>query len=289
MPTMIEKTHRAGSLPLHHAEGPDHGPPLVLLHGVIRRWQDFLPILPALCFRWRVLAVDFRGHGRSGHDPDGRYRVVDYVADVVSLIEHRSPSEPVILVGHSLGAMVAAAVAAEMPGRVRAVVLEDPPFAMMGDRIGETSYLDLFRGYRPFAGSRLPVPEIAAGLAEIRLTPPGQTAPIRLGDARDATSLRFSASCLRQLDPAVLGPIVDGRWLDGYDVAGTLRKVACPTLLLQADFAAGGALPDDYAVEVASTIPDATHIRLPGIGHQIHGSQPEAMLRLMTGFLESLD
>lgn len=288
MPAISEKFLRGGSPSLHYAEGPDHGPPMVLLHGVIRRWQDFLPILPALGFRWRVHAVDLRGHGRSGRAPAGGYRAVDYVADIVAFLEH-TRSEPAVILGHSLGAMVAAAVAAVAPGLVKAVVLEDPPFAMMGGRIAETSYLDLFLGYQEFAGSGRPVAEVAAALAEIRVKPPDRPDPVRLGDVRDAAALRFMASCLRQIDPAVLAPIVEGRWLDGYDVIETLRKVACPTLLLQADSAAGGALPDDYADEVASAIPDVIHIRLPGVGHQIHGSQPEAMLRLMTGFLESLD
>ena len=66
----------------------------------------------------------------------------------------------------------------------------------------------------------------------------------RLGDLRDRASLAWSAQCLSQLDPEVLTPVIEGRWLDGYDFPDALSRVRCPTLLLQADPSAGGALTD---------------------------------------------
>ncbi len=287
MPALSERTFETGKVALNYAEGPESGPPLVLLHGVTRRWQDFLPIIPNLSFRWQVHALDLRGHGRSGRTP-GSYRVIDYVEDVVAFLR-TGLDEPAVLLGHSLGAMIAAAVTAASPSRVRALVLEDPPFAMMGDRIGETAYLDLFRGYQGLAGSIRSVEEVATALAEVRIAAPGQAVPSRLGDLRDATSLRFSAACLRQLDPGVLEPIVDGRWLEEYPLEAILRRIVCPTLLIQGDFALGGALPDDYAAELLSMIGPAAHVRLSGVGHQIHSMQTETMLRLVIEFLESLD
>src|SRR5437762_336652 len=65
-PRLKEQGFDSGLVRLNVASGPDSGPPAVLLHGVARRWQDFLPILPALTLRWHVHAIDFRGHGRSG-------------------------------------------------------------------------------------------------------------------------------------------------------------------------------------------------------------------------------
>jgi pimeloyl-ACP methyl ester carboxylesterase len=83
-------------------------------------------------------------------------------------------------------------------------------------------------------------------------------------------------------------PIVDGRWLDGYDRDEILRRIQCPVLLLQADEAAGGMLPDDDALEVAGLVRDCTHVRLPGIGHLAHWTHTETVVRLVLGFLESL-
>jgi pimeloyl-ACP methyl ester carboxylesterase len=278
-----ETPFEAGAVRLNVAAGPASGPPIVLLHGVTRRWQDFFPLLPALAARWQVLAPDARGHGRSGRTPGG-YRVVDYVPDVLALLA--GLDEPPIVLGHSLGGMLAAAAAAS--GRVRALVLEDPTFEMTGRRIGETAFPDLFRAYRAWAGSGRPVDEIAAALAEAPVATPGGGTR-RLGDLRDPASLRHSAACLRRLDPEVLEPALAGRWLDGYDVARTLGRIACPTLLLRGDPAAGGALPEAYAAEIAAAIPGCLSIRLAGLGHNLHADGPGAMLRVMLPFLASLE
>ncbi|MFY9662418.1 MAG: alpha/beta fold hydrolase, partial [Terriglobales bacterium] len=68
-PGLVERTFDIGegqlAVRLNYAEGPAAGPPLVLLHGLGRRWQVFLPLIPALSMRWHIFAVDLRGHGKS--------------------------------------------------------------------------------------------------------------------------------------------------------------------------------------------------------------------------------
>lgn len=183
---MVPRVFQAAAVELAYAEGPESGPTAVLLHGVVRRWQDFEPILPALAPRCHLYALDFRGHGGSGRTP-GAYRVVDYVGDVVEFLTRRV-ARPAVLIGHSLGGMVAAAVAAELPDLVRGIVLEDPPFEMMGRRIAETLYLSLFQGYRDLAGSTRPEDDLAAALAEIPVDEPGGRS-VRLGNRRDPAAL----------------------------------------------------------------------------------------------------
>lgn len=284
---MHERPFHTGTVGLNAAVGPPNGPPLVLLHGVTRRWRDFRPLLPDLAFNHQLHGIDLRGHGRSAHQ-SGHYRVVDYVPDITTYLD-AIPKGPVVLLGHSLAGMIAAAVAAEAPDRVRGLILEDPTFDMTGRRIGETMFLSLFRAFLPHAGSDRPVAEIAAALAEAPIGVPGRAGTVRLGDLRDLINLRLSASGLKQLDPDVLTTPLAGRWLDGYDVQRTLSSLRCPTLFLQADPAAGGALPEAYGREIAASIADVAHVRLPGIGHNIHGSAPEAMLRVVLAFLDSLD
>lgn len=286
MPTVREHSFAVESRTLNVAVGLPNGPPLVLLHGVTRRWQDFRGLFPTLAANHCLHAIDLRGHGGSSRAA-GAYRVVDYTPDVLAYLR-RAIEQPAVLVGHSLGGMVAAAVAVEASDRIAALVLEDPTFAMTGERIGETAFPDLFRAFRPHAGSGRPVAEIAAALAVAPIAQPDGSVA-RLGDFRDPVSLRFSAACLRKLDPEVLDVPLAGRWLDGYDVAATLDRVACPTLFLQADFASGGALPDDYAADLAGRMSDAVRIKLAGVGHNIHGTRPEQMLGLMLPFLDSLD
>jgi pimeloyl-ACP methyl ester carboxylesterase len=271
---------------LRYARGPFAGPPLLFLHGVTRGWRDGLPLLPALAARWQVYAFDFRGHGASSRRT-GFYRVTDYVEDAVAFVSNMCPRPPV-LVGHSLGAMVALAVAADPALSVRALVLEDPPFETMGSRIGQTTLLSLFQGMRQLLGACHGVRDLARSLAQIKLVTPGQDSFAYLGQARDPTSLRFSARCLDQLDPGVLDPIIAGEWLQGYDLLGLLGRVNCPALLLQGDAPAGGMLTDRDADVIESALADCCRVKVNGAGHLIHWLQTEIMLRLMIGFLETL-
>ncbi len=287
---LVESKLHGGDEPLNFASGPASGPPLLLLHGVTRRWQDFVTLIPALSLRWRVHSLDFRGHGKSGRTP-GKYLVKDYVRDAVAFLRHHL-KEPAVVYGHSLGAMVAAAAAAEAPQLVRAVVMEDPPFDTLGPRIRETPFHAFFSGVRAAlaAGERgeTAVEALARRLAEVRV--PGMTGAesVRLGDVRDPTSLRFSARCLADMDPEVLLPLVEGRWLEGYDRDALLRRIQCPALLVQADVAAGGMLPDADAASAAALLAQGSLVKLPQVGHLIHWLAPEATARLACGFLESV-
>ena len=273
------------SLTLHSAE--TLGPPLLLLHGVLRAWDDFLCVCPLLETQWSVHGLDLRSHGASGH-AGGLYQVRDYVEDAASVvIEHFD--EPVVLVGHSLGALVAAAVAAQVPRKVRAVVLEDPPFTQLGTDIQKTSHHALFAGIQGLLPSSGSIENLAVQLAalEVPLPATGETRP--LGDLRDAASLRYSARCLQRMDPAVLEPLVAGRWMEGYDFRGTVKAISCPALLLQGETSLGGMLDDHDAQVATDLMTRETHIKLEGVGHLIHQMRTEDYLRLVLSFLASLD
>jgi pimeloyl-ACP methyl ester carboxylesterase len=283
---LTEQFATVEELRLNYASGPATGPPLVLLHGVARRWQDFLPLLPSLAFRWQVLALDFRGHGRSARTR-GQYLVRDYVRDTVAFLE-RELSRPAVIYGHSLGALVAAAVAAVAPDAVQALVLEDPPAEGFVKGIRDTTSHALFVAMRDLARQNLPVGELAHQLGQVPFSPQRGGVLLPLSHFRDATSLRFSARCLQNMDPEVLTPLIQGRWLDNYPVDDTYQKISCPTLLLAADEEVGGMLPRSDAEHLAALIKDCVHITLPRVGHLVHWLQPDTTLRLVTGFLESL-
>jgi len=246
------------------------GPTLLLLHGVTRCRDDWRPVLADLSPRWRVIAVDHRGHGDSARG--SRYLVADYVADAVRLIRDEIAT-PVVLLGHSLGAMVAAAVAAALPGLVQGVILEDPPFHGMGERIAGTSWQAQFRGMQAAARRGGTVDELAVSLAAIVLPRPDGTT-VRLGEIREPAAIRWSAECLARLDPEVLSPVIAGRWLDGYDPLEIAARIRCPAVLLAADPRAGGALADDEAAAFAVAAGDCELERFPGSGHLLHWQHP---------------
>lgn len=97
-------------------------PPVVLLPATGETARDWDAVAMALQPSRTVYAVNLRGHGPS--DWPGRYSIQAMADDVAGLLEQLGGG-PVDLVGHSLGGLVACAVAAAHPGSVRRLVLED--------------------------------------------------------------------------------------------------------------------------------------------------------------------
>ncbi len=271
------------SLPLHSFQEGRGGPPLVFLHGVLRNGRCCTPVLPALGARCTVHGLDLRGHGASPEG--GGYRVVDYLPDVVRYV--RGLGEPAVLYGHSLGAMLAAAAAAEAADCVRAIVMEDPPFHTMGRRMRGTPLQDYFEKIEPYAGSTEPVGTLARRLGELRVQ--SGNGLVALSTLRDATALRFLASSLRHVRPAVLAPIVAGEWLEGYAMDEVFTGVRCPALLLQCDTACGGMLMAEDAERMEALAVDCTRSFLKGVGHQAHWAQAGEVSRRVLEFLLSLE
>lgn len=273
------------ALPLHAWKSSSQGRPLVFLHGVLRNGTCCTPLLPAFTARHQVHALDMRGHGAS---PAGsNYCVVDYVPDVIRYL-HDHLSSPAVLYGHSLGAMLAAAVAAQAPTLVAAIVMEDPPFHTMGERMRGTPLQDYFETIEPFAGSKETTGALARRLAELQVQGPGGVR-VPLGTLRDATALRFLASCLRHVRRDVLQPIIAGEWLHGYRTQEVFAGIQCPALLLECDGATGGMLTDEDARAMEATAADCTRTFLKGVGHQAHWTQPGEVSRRTLEFLLSVE
>jgi pimeloyl-ACP methyl ester carboxylesterase len=262
--------------------GPDE---ILMLHGVCRAGRTFSAFASLLPNRFRVRAIDFRGHGQSGRAA-GRYRVVDYVQDAVAAID--AIGTPVVLYGHSLGSLVAAAAASQRPRLVKAVVLEDPPSAGFWSRLSATNYYPTFIAMRALAGSRLPLRELAKLFGQSELNPTADGRKVRISDVRDAVSIRFTASCLRDLDPAVLDSILDGRWPEGYDFESIFRSVQCPVLVLRGDMARGGMLPEDDAKSLMNLLADGSLIEFPAAGHLLHWQASAEVAMQVSAFLETI-
>lgn len=98
---------------------------VVCLPGLTRNSRDFHEIATHLACRYRVLSLDLRGRGRSGRDPDWRnYHPATYISDTWSLLDQLGIAN-VILLGTSLGGLMAMIMASQRPLRVRAVILND--------------------------------------------------------------------------------------------------------------------------------------------------------------------
>ncbi len=221
-PGLVEHVIDIGDVQLNYAEGPANGPPLVLLHGLGRRWQVFLPLIPALSLRWHIFAPDFRGHGKSSHIARG-YHGPQYSDDIVRFLRERV-SDPAVLFGHSLGGMVAMSVAAHHPELIRALILGDN--RIIAQDFYHPMYAALFSGLRDLARKGGTVEQIAEGIGKIVLPLPsgdGSTTISQLPGNDEAYLLSW-ARCVQQADPDTYAMIVDGSSLEGWGWRGFVAR-----------------------------------------------------------------
>ncbi len=104
--------------------GDTKAPICLCLHGWLDNANSFLPLARALP-DMQLLAIDLPGHGRSQHrSPDAHYHFLDWVDDVLQLVTVLG-AQPLHLIGHSMGGMIAGAFAAAFPEYVKSLVLID--------------------------------------------------------------------------------------------------------------------------------------------------------------------
>ncbi len=107
--------------------GDPAAPKVFLLHGFLDVSATWQPVAEGLLPKFQVLCPDFRGFGSTEWPADG-YWFQDYVGDVEALADHYSPGEPILLVGHSMGAQVASLYAGLRPARVKKLACLDGLF-----------------------------------------------------------------------------------------------------------------------------------------------------------------
>ena len=101
--------------------GSPTGPPVVLIHGYTDNARDWVPVLPYLSKRFRLILVDIRGHGKSSK-PECCYTRLDFAYDIKLLLDALSIQRAAVI-GHSLGSVIAQTVAEYWPERTDRVVL----------------------------------------------------------------------------------------------------------------------------------------------------------------------
>lgn len=114
-----------GGQQIHLVDHGGEGPPLLLVHGLAGSAVDWRDVAPALAAHHHVVALDLPGFGRSPHGPR-RASISRYQHVVAQVAAHVGGGRPVVLVGNSMGGLVAMLVAARNPQRVAALVLVDP-------------------------------------------------------------------------------------------------------------------------------------------------------------------
>lgn len=140
--------------PVHYADFGGEGPPMVLVHGLAGSHLNWAAVGPAFAQRYRVLALDLAGFGRT---PLGRRKsTLAANARLLGRFIEQVAEAPVTLVGNSMGGLLSVMAAAAAPHRVRALVLVDashpPALGVRPDR----EVLALFSLYLlPWLGRRV--------------------------------------------------------------------------------------------------------------------------------------
>jgi len=228
--------------------GEPAGRPLVLIHGVAASAQVWWRVGPALAASGRhVVAVDLPGHGRTGHWV-GHHRFRDNAADVAAWIRAAELDVPELqIIGHSYGAMTAAALPTAGIRPATLVLLDPPalPQALIATMASDPS--------------ELPHATLATTRAVLADRNPGW--PVRDVDAK--------AEALHEVDLEAARAIL----LDNGDYDGGLADLSDPTAegidtwLVRGDPAAGGLIPDAAVHAIAARIGTDHVVTLAGAGH----------------------
>jgi pimeloyl-ACP methyl ester carboxylesterase len=244
------------------------GPPLLLLHGVGSGAGSWLAQLASLAVRRRVIAWDAPGYGESDGLPDPAPPAADYAAAALGLADALR-LDRFVLLGHSLGAIMAAALCARHCGRVERLILSAPA-AGYGKASDEEREARIGPRLREMA-QRGP-----AGLAAAR-------ARNLLAPTATAAAVAHVRAVMAELRPA--GYEQACRLLGHADIFDDLGAIAVPTLVLCGD--ADAVTPEDGCRRIAASITGARYQTLRGVGHASYIEDPPQFDAALLGFLEA--
>ncbi|HET6873838.1 MAG TPA: alpha/beta hydrolase [Acidimicrobiales bacterium] len=265
---------RTEELTLHYEDdGDPNKPPILVLHGITQSSATWSWLVPHLAADYRVVRLDFRGHGASGRTP-GAYTFPGYIADAAAVCE-QVLGRPAVVIGHSLGGGTAAGLAQTRPDLVRGVVLEDPaimapPPPTEASAIEGNPLLDGFRVMRESIPRLQESGMSAADLASILRSAPSPSGP-PFGDLAHEDALEAMAEAMLQLDASVLDPVFDGSHEPVFDPH---RELPVPGVVVAGD----PAFPDTIVrgPELALLAEHSPKIEArvaAGAGHMIHDSR----------------
>ena len=275
--TFTEGRATVNGLGLHYLEwGAPSARPLVLLHGITGHARTWDTLASALAGRFRVLALDQRGHGDSDPAADGDYRVGTMADDLARFVDGMGLGA-FDLVGLSMGGRIAIAYAGKHGGRVGRLVIVDigPDIHMAG--------LDRIRRMMAGAPERLESLDQAVEYVR-RANPLYAEAELR---QRVAHGLRPGADGALEwkYDRALRELMRSGGRRDTTDLWEPLGRIACPTLVVRG--AESDILSPDIAKRMLERLPDGRLVEIAGAGHTVPGDRPADFERAVTAYLDA--
>ncbi|MGI3131864.1 alpha/beta fold hydrolase [Halopseudomonas pachastrellae] len=305
----VEKTAQINDVTFSYVEGPDNGPPLVLLHAQLMDWFSYSRVMPELAEHFHVFNIDYPGHGETTTPATYPMNANRIGTDLAAFIDSKI-GEPVHVTGNSSGGLLATWLAAYRPDLVTSALLEDPPlFSSEYPRITETIAYRAFRTshtavtvdhpsdfllywidangdfFRNNIGPGTPF-LLTQAVKMRRLTHPNQ--PVEVGILRDDT-IRLLVRGLDMYDPRFGAAFYDGSWNAGFDHATALAQISAPTLLMHAnttimeDGTLNGAMSQDEADLAVSLLQNGSYVQVAA-DHVVHLDDPQEFLRIALAF-----
>ena len=262
---------RVNGTELYYKDTGGRGPAILFSHGLFWDTSLFAPQIAALKSRYRCVAYDHRGQGRSAESDLRTIDMDTLFADAVALIEALD-LKPVHVCGLSMGGFVAMRLGARRPDLVRSLLLLDtsadpePPENTPKYRLG--NWIARFLGVGLVVDATMPMMFGKSALRD----------PARAAE-RDAWR-RHLRSNRRSLWRAVNGVI------ERPSVYHELSRITSPTLVIVGE--EDTVTVPAKAERIAAAIAGAKLVRIPRAGHIMTLEQPQAATRAISGFLDGL-
>ncbi len=252
--------------------GNPTGPPVVLIHGYTDSARDWVPVLPYLSKRFRLILVDIRGHGKSSK-PECCYTRLDFAYDIKLLLDALSIRQADVI-GHSLGSIIAQTFAEYWPERTDRVVL-----------VSST-------GGRPPGSTAPPQFDFAAEIRKLK-DPIDPDSPFMIAWWDSPTPVNPDFIRRQRQDAAAIPLKV---WLAVLDEAlpnatiyadlqSTLPRLKAPTLLIWGS--KDPIMEEPMRKTLRDALPGAQVKIFEGLGHNPFWEDPAAVARVINAFLRA--
>jgi pimeloyl-ACP methyl ester carboxylesterase len=240
------------------AGGSGVGLPILCLHGLTRNARDFEGVAPWLAARGHpVIAADMRGRGGSAWDPAADYHLPTYAGDVAALLDARG-IDRAILLGTSMGGLIAMALAVRAPGRIAGAIVND-----VGPVIAEAGLTRI----AAYVGKAVAIPDWDAAAAYVHWQ--NEAAYPAYGTADWAAMARRllterDGRIVPDYDPAIAQPRGEMPRSDPW-AAWAALATAGPVLLLRGQ--RSDILEAAVADAMAAGRPGVWRLEVPAVGH----------------------
>jgi pimeloyl-ACP methyl ester carboxylesterase len=248
--------------------GDARGPAVVLIHGYTDNARDWVPLIPYLPRKDRLIVVDIRGHGNSSK-PECCYTRVDFAYDIKLLLDSLKVKRADV-VGHSLGSIIAQTFAENWPERTRKVVLISSTGGPRSSAPPPSTTFDYASEIRKL---KEPIDPDSPFMVAWWSSPTPVNEDFIRRQRRDSARIPLNV-WLAVLDQG----------LGTADLQATLPRLKAPCLLIWGEV--DPIMGEDVRATLREALPNAQVKIFPGLGHNPFWEDPSGVASVINRFLE---